>query len=249
MEIIPAIIAKNFNELKEKIQQVESLVKTVQLDIMDGIFVSNTTWPYTEKFSSYTSESKISVNDLDELKTKVSLEAHLMIENPHRILNEWLNSKIERLILHWEAIEKIHNHELLPYKTQIDDKFPFSNLSREIHRCGKQFGVALNPATPISVLDNFISEIDMVLLMSVNPGFAGQNFKEEVIPKIMALRQRYPDVKIEVDGGINLENIPKLVKAGADFLVMGSAIFAQSDPAQALKKAQELLYDEKKPKN
>ena len=231
-EIIPAIIAKDLDELKERIKLVESCSKTVQLDVMDGVFVDNKTWNMPE--------------DLDKLETNLKFEAHLMIEAPHRVLNRWLASpKISRVILHWEAMEKIHNHELLPYETQVDAKFPVSNLSREVHRCGKQFGVALNPNTPIEVLDNFINDIDLVLLMSVNPGFAGQDFKEEVIPKIIALRQRHSDVKIEVDGGVSPQNILKLVTAGADFLVMGSAIFVNSDPQLVIKKAYEAINEKK----
>jgi len=235
VEIIPAIIAKNFAELQKKVKLVEPYVKTVQLDVMDGVFVDNKTWPFDF------AQGKPSVSELDNLETDIFLEAHLMVGNPHRILNEWLNAKVGRIILHWEAIEKIHNHELLPYKTQVDVKFPISNLSREVHRCGKQFGVALNPKTPIAVLDNFIGDIDLVLLMSVDPGFAGQNFKEEVIFKIIALRQRYPDVKIEVDGGVNLDNLGKLKKTGADFLVMGSAIFQSKDISIFIKEMNNFL--------
>jgi len=228
VEIIPAIIAKSFDELKSKIKLVESCSKTVQLDVMDGVFVDNKTWDAPE--------------DLEKIDNDILFEAHLMVESPHRILNRWLASaKVSKVILHWEALEKIHNHELLPYKTQIDANFPVSNLSREIHRCGKQFGIALNPKTPIRVLDNSISEIDLVLLMSVDPGFSGQEFKEEVIPKIIALRQRHPGVKIEVDGGVGSQNILKLAETGVDFLVMGSAIFDCSDPQAAIEEIRERI--------
>src|SRR3989338_706553 len=134
-EIIPAIIPKNFKELEEKIKLVEPYVKTVQIDVMDGIFVSNATWNNPA--------------ELDKLETNLALEAHLMVENPHRVLNEWLNSKVKRVILHWEAMEKIHNHELLPYKTQVGPGFPVTNLAEEIHKNNKEFGVALNLETPI----------------------------------------------------------------------------------------------------
>ena len=219
-EIIPVIIPKDFTELEEKIRLVESYVKTVQIDAMDGIFSSNTTWNTPD--------------DLEKLETSLILEAHLMIENPHRALNEWLISKVKRIILHWEAMEKIHNHELLPYKTQVGAGFPAVNLAEEIHKNNKEFGVALNLETPISALDNFINDIDLVLLMSVPPGRSGQKFDERVVPKIIALRQKYPDVKIEVDGGINSQNIAKLVVAGADFLVAGSAIFDSKDVGEAI---------------
>ena len=236
-EIIPAIIAKSFNELKEKIKLVEGHTKTVQLDVMDGIFVSSKTWP----FVADAPQGKLSISELDTLDADISLEAHLMVDAPHRVLNEWLNSKVGRVILHWEAIEKIHNHEILPYKTQVGAGFPISNLAQEAHRNNKEFGVALNPKTPITVLDNFISEIDMVLLMSVKPGQGGQKFEESVISKIILLRQKYPDVKIGVDGGVNKENILKLAEAGADFLVVGSAIFADDDPAKALEDFKKII--------
>lgn len=227
-EIIPAIIAKSLDELREKVKLVEASVKTVQLDVMDGVFVDNKTWNAPE--------------DLEKIETNLKFEAHLMIDSPHRVLNRWLAlPKIFRIILHWEALEKIHNHELLPYETQVGAGFPVSNLSREIHRCGKQFGVALNPETPISVLDNFINDIDLVLLMSVEPGFAGQEFKETVIPKIIALRQRHENVKIEVDGGVDPQNILKLATAGADFLVMGSTIFASPNPQAVIKEVYEII--------
>jgi len=219
-EIIPAIIPKDFAELEVKIKLVEPYVKTVQIDAVDGIFSSNTTWN--------------TPGDLEKLETSLILEAHLMIENPHRALNEWLGSKVKRIILHWEAMEKIHNHELLPYKTQVGPGFPVTNLAEEIHKNNKEFGVALNLETPISVLDNFINDIDMALLMSVKPGQGWQKFEASVIPKIIALRQKYPDVKIEVDGGVNVENIPKLIAAGADFLVVGSAIFDSKDVGEAI---------------
>ncbi len=271
-EIIPAIIAKSFDELEEKIKLIEPYLKTVQIDVMDGIFVSNKTWPYTEynchpEFVSGSDgdgempkqvrhDKKISfIDELDNLETDLILEAHLMVENPYRALNEWLNSKVKRIILHWEAINSSFCHSGLDPESKsaekiknLDSRFrgndkeedmttKIKDFAKQIHNSGKEFGMALNPKTPIEVLDNFINDIDLVLLMSVDPGFAGQEFKEAIIPKIIALRQLYPDVKIEVDGGVSPQNIAKLVEAGADFLVMGSAIFANSDPQLAIEEA------------
>lgn len=239
-EIIPAIIANNFKELEAKVSLVEPFVKTVQLDIMDGVFVPNITWPYSAAQSGDT-DNKPSPRDLDKIETTLDFEAHLMIEAPHRVLNEWLKSGVKRVILHWETLEKIHNHELLPYKTQVTAGFPVSNLAEEAHRHNKELGVALNLETSVSVLDNFINYIDSVLLMSVKPGQGGQEFEKKVIPKIIALRQKRPDVKIGVDGGVNEKNIIQLIEAGADFLVMGSAIFAGSDPRLVIKKTYEAI--------
>lgn len=160
-----------------------------------------------------------------------------MVENPHRVLNKWLASPVNRIILHWEALEKIHNHELLPYKTQIGPQFPVSNLAEEVKKHNKQFGVALNLDTPVGVLDNFMSQIDLVLLMGIKKtGFSGQPFEPAVIPKLAQLRQKYPDVKIEIDGGVNQESAPALIEAGADLLAVGSVIFEGDDPAGAISK-------------
>lgn len=245
-EVIPVIIPKDFAELQAKIKLVEPHVKTVQLDVADGIFVDNVTWPYLDNKENpfdYARGKKISVSELDKSDADIFLEAHLMIDAPHRVLNEWLNSQVKRVILHWEALEKIHNHELLPYKTQVTAGFPVSNLSEETHKRGKELGVALNVETPVSVLDNFISCIDVVLLMSVKTGWGGQKFDDRVIPKIVALRQKYPNVKIEVDGGINVGNIAKLVGAGADFLVVGSAIFENKDIGGAIEQLKSALSE------
>lgn len=241
-EIVPAIIAKSFDELKEKIRLVEPSVKAVQLDVMDGFFVPNKTWPFDSSREAGLAQGKPSnsdsaqgkIADLNELNTDLFLEAHLMIENPHRALNEWLASPVRRIILHWEALEKIHNHELLPYKTQVTIGFPVSNLAEEIHRHNKEFGIAINPETPVSALDNFLKYIDMVLLMSVKPGFSGQEFQENVIPRLRELKAKSFNGKIGVDGGINLDNCKKLADMGADLLAVGSGIFSQKNPTETI---------------
>jgi ribulose-phosphate 3-epimerase len=211
-QIIPTIIAKSFDEVKEKIELVEPFVETVQLDVMDGIFVRNSTWQNPE--------------DLNSLETNVELEAHLMIEK-----------------LHWEAMENIHAHELVPYQTSTGMGFPFVNLVDEVRKKGKQIGIALNPGKPIDVLEHFITEIDMVLLMSVEPGFGGQKFKEETLGRIARLREKFPSVKIEVDGGVNEKNIGGLVKAGADMLAVGSAIFGKPNIKVAVENLKSIINE------
>ena len=216
-EIIPAIIAKDFADLQQKVKLVEPYVQTVQLDIMDGIFVPNETWPC----AASAAQGKPSVDDLNNLQTSLFLEAHLMVSQPEKIFEQWVASRIERIIVHWEALDN--------FRSQI------LNFSLQTYRRNKQFGIALNPETPLEVVDHFIGKVDLVLLMSVNPGFAGQPFQESVIPRIIALRQKYPSAKIEIDGGINLENVRKLVEAGANFLAVGSTIFESQDIAQTIK--------------
>ncbi len=205
-EIVPAIIAKTFAELKDKINLVETLATTVQLDVMDGIFVSNSTWMNPE--------------DLSKLKTNLFLEAHLMVKEPAKILGGWLASPVKRIIVHYEA--------------EADIK----KIAGQVHKANKEFGVALNPETDSAVLDDFVQEIDLALFLSVNPGFAGQEFLPAVLPKISRLRQKNSDVKIAVDGGINLTNAGQIREAGADILVVGSALFASQDIREALARIQ-----------
>jgi len=227
IDIIPAIIAKDFKDLTEKIKLVEPYVKAVQLDVMDGVFVPNETWREPE--------------DLEKIKTGLFFEAHLMTEKPQTVIERWLESRVKRIILHWEALEKIHGHEMTPYKTASSPGFPVIDLAEEAHKHNKELGVALNPGTPISILDMFIDDIDLVLLMSVNPGKAGQEFQEKVIPKIIALRQKYPDVKIEIDGGVSPRNAKKLAQAGANILVAGSSIFESGDIGLTINKFKDAI--------
>jgi len=240
-EIVPAIIAKDFNELKEKVKLVEPYVKAVELDVMDGIFAPNKTWPFDSSASGGLAQGKASIDDLNELKTRLDIEAHLMVERPQDVIEQWLQSKIKRIILHWEALEKIHGHEMTPYKTASRPGFPVIDLVDEAHRHNKELGVAINLKTPISALDSFINDIDLVQLMGIAEiGFHGHPFEEKVIPKIVALRQKYPDVKIEVDGGINSQNAKKIAQAGANILVVGSSIFESGDVGKAIEELKNL---------
>jgi len=245
-EVIPAIIAKDFEDLKNKLKLVEPYVQTVQLDIMDGVFVPNKTWPFAN------AQGEPSVGELSNLETNLFLEVHLMVQKLEEFLGQWLVSKVGRLIVHWEAVgapNVIASPALAGRSNPTDsgdrtgllrryasrNDIQVYNFIEESHRNSKEFSIALNLETPISVLDNFVSEIDSVLLMSVEPGLAGQEFQEGVIPKIIALRQKYPSVKIGVDGGVNLQNAKRLKDAGADFLAVGSAIFGSDDIGREIK--------------
>ena len=192
-EIIPTILVKKFSEVKERIKAVENYVNWVQLDIMDGVFVKNTTWN--------------NPLDLQDFKTKVKLEAHLMVEKPEEVIDDWLKV-VDRVIVHFES--KIYD---------LDD------LIKKIHNSGKQIGLAINPETHFSVVEPFLEYLDLVLFMTVQPGWGGQKFREEVLVKIKSLREIWPNGNIEVDGGVNDENIGKIVEAGANLICMGTFIF------------------------
>ena len=208
IEIIPAIIPKFFQEIEEKIKLVEPYVDWVQLDVMDGKFVNNLTWT--------------NPNDLKSLNTNLNLEVHLMINNPEEAIDDWIESGVKRIIIHYESTDK------------------HKEIIEKVKRAGLEIGLAINPETSIEVIDEFYKDIDLVLIMSVNPGFGNQDFLNESVDKIRQLRERYKNVNIEVDGGVNLETAPNVIKAGANILISGSAIFKSNNIEQTIKQLRKI---------
>jgi ribulose-phosphate 3-epimerase len=159
---------------------------------------------------------------LQALKRQVTLplDVHLMIADPDRYLGDFAQAGADILIVHQEAVTHLHR------------------TVAHIHSLGCKAGVALNPATPITLLDDIIEDLDTVLVMSVNPGFSGQTFIPRSESKIAALRallaRRGARARIEVDGGIDPDTIGKVVAAGAEIVVAGAAVFGQADPVAAL---------------
>ncbi len=152
--------------------------------------------------------------------TDIPFDVHLMISNPDLYIAEFVKAGADIISVHAETA--IHLHRTLNH----------------IRECGARAAVALNPATPVGVLDHVMTELDMVLIMSVNPGFEAQKFIPEVIPKIRSLRERIDklglDIEIEVDGGINRDTIGSVSAAGADVFVAGSAIYHSKDYAETI---------------
>lgn len=152
--------------------------------------------------------------------SKMFFDVHLMIENPDRYVPEFIKAGADLVCVHVEACPHLHR-----------------NIS-QIKELGAKVGVALNPHTPLSILEHVLPLLDLVLLMTVNPGFGGQKFIPEVLPKIQKLSQKIQEqglnTEIEIDGGVSPETAPLIAQAGAHVLVAGSAIFGTSDPAQAV---------------
>lgn len=221
-EIIPTILVKEFSEVKERIKAVENYVKWVHLDIMDGVFVYNETWPHSvvpgvaKRGAKYLKE----IQKLKKLKTKVKIEAHLMVENPEEEFDKWLEVA-DRIIVHFES--KITNRE-----------FGLRELIKKAYSKEKEIGLALNPETHYAVTTPFLRDLDLVLIMTVQPGWGGQEFKEWTLTKIEALRKMWRKGNIEVDGGINPEIAKKVVKAGANLICAGTYIFRSKDIEKAI---------------
>ena len=152
-------------------------------------------------------------------------DVHLMIENPERYLDDFKVAGADIITVHAEATKHLHR------------------TVTAIKELGLKAGVSLNPATPLSAVELVLSEVDMVLIMSVNPGFGGQKFIPFTLDKIRKLREMAPDIDIEVDGGVNKDNVAELVRAGANVLVAGTAVFG-GDIAENTKGMIERMYEE-----
>jgi len=208
VKIAPSILAGDLANLAGALAQCEAGgADLVHVDVMDGHFVPNLSFG-------------IPVVAALKKRTHLPLDVHLMVEQPERLLDEYLKAGAARVAVHWEATVHLDR--------QLD----------RIRQAGAQAGVAVNPATPIELLGDVLARLDYVLLMSVNPGFSGQTFLPHALDKARRLknciRERGLPVEIEMDGGIDRDNIRQVVSAGVDTCVAGSAIFAAPDPVQAM---------------
>ena len=209
VKVAPSILSADFSRLGEEIRAVEAAgADIIHIDVMDGHFVPNITI------------GPLIVQAARKV-TKLPLDVHLMIENPELYIADFAKAGADYLTVHAEAA--YHLHRLVQ--------------SIREHK-GVKAAVSLNPATPLEALDYVLSDLDMVLIMSVNPGFGGQAFIPSQLDKIRALRKRIDDRKlnleIEVDGGVKTDNAAEVAAAGADILVAGSAVFGAKDYAAAI---------------
>ena len=213
IDIAPSILAADFSRLAEEIQAVErGGAGLIHVDVMDGHFVPNITvgLPVVKAVAQV---------------TNLPIDAHLMISEPGRYADEFAKAGARMVSVHVEADAHLHRTVM------------------SIKSAGAQAGVVLNPATPIDSLHEILAFVDYVLVMSVNPGFGGQKFITASLDKVRRLRriidQRGLPVRIEIDGGIDMENIQQVVEAGAEIIVSGSAIFGAKDPGAAVRELRE----------
>ena len=203
IKLAPSILSADFARLLEEVKKVENAgCEYLHIDVMDGHFVPNITL------------GPAIVKALRK-DIKMVFDAHLMMENPDQYIKEFVDAGCDLIVVHQEACKHLHR------------------TIQNIKSYGIKAGVALNPATPIETIKYILEDIDMVLIMTVNPGFGGQSFIESMIPKIKELKslidKKGLKVDIQVDGGIKPDNVDKVVKAGANIIVAGSAIFNSDD--------------------
>ena len=205
LKIAPSVLAADFTKLASEVQRVEQGgCDMLHIDVMDGHFVPNIT------------VGPFIVKAIRRL-TRLPLDSHLMIENPEKYLESFAQAGTDSITVHAEAC-----------RGRLDGV-----LSR-IRTLGLKCGVSLKPATPLSEIEKSLSKVDLVLLMTVNPGFGGQSFMPEVLPKIEKLRRVFSG-DIQVDGGINSETSAQVIRAGANILVAGTAIFGKEDAKKAIR--------------
>lgn len=206
--IAPSILSANFGKLDEQVELINnSSADWFHLDIMDGVFVPNISFGFP-------------IIKAIARKARKPMDAHLMIVDPDRYFDNFRELGVEYLSVHYETCNHLHR-----------------SLQR-IKSLGMKAGVALNPHTPAHMLYEIISQADFVLIMSVNPGFGGQSFIENTYGKVKKVKeiinQHSSCCLIEVDGGVNISNAPRLIESGADVLVAGNSVFGSKDPLMAI---------------
>jgi ribulose-phosphate 3-epimerase len=217
IEIAPSLLAADLANIASEVRKVELVgAPVLHFDVMDGHFVPNIS---------------MGVPVLASLRkaTKLPLDVHLMIEGPGEFVETFAKAGADRILVHQEATD------------QLD------RVLTQVRELKVESGAVINPATPVATLSEVLNRVDTVLVMSVNPGFGGQSFIPGTYAKIRELkelRSRYNYAfRIEVDGGVGLENAAELVRAGADTLVAGTSIFHTPDPGAAFQKMRDLAHD------
>jgi ribulose-phosphate 3-epimerase len=214
--IAPSLLSADFANLQRDVEMLNrSDADWLHLDIMDGQFVPNLSFglPVVKAIKRHSTKP---------------LDVHLMIVDPDRYLGDFRDAGADILTVHYEACTHLHR------------------TVQSIHALGMKAGVSLNPHSNVSLLRDMLGDIDMVLLMSVNPGFGGQKFIPFVLDKVQELSEmakRFnPSLLIEVDGGVDGETAPRLLRAGANVLVAGNYVFASNDPEGTIRSLKQLTF-------
>jgi ribulose-phosphate 3-epimerase len=208
VKIAPSILAADLSKLAEAVKQVEEGgADFLHFDIMDGRFVPNISF------------GPIVVKSIRE-KIKIPFEVHLMVEEPYLFVRPFIQAGADMITVHVECFHRLYT------------------TLRTIRSLGKKVGLALNPPTPLLSLEYLLKNLDMLLIMTVDPGLGGQRFIRDLLPKIEKAREIIDksglNIDLAVDGGVNIETAPSIVRKGANILVAGSAIFGLEDPKEGV---------------
>lgn len=219
IEVIPAILTKDYEELKNKIALVRGVVPLVQIDVCDGIFVPSKTWPFSTGGANDFYLQKILNEEIGmPFWEDMDFELDLLVADAVENFDIYTKLGPKKIIFHLEA-----------FQSKEDFKNFLEGLDTYV-RDSIQIGISINPNTKVEEIFPFVNIVDFVQLMGIdNIGFQNQEFDEKVLEHIKTLKEKYPDLKVSVDGGVNKNTAPLLANAGADAIVSGSAIFNSGD--------------------
>ena len=211
VKVAPSLLSANFACLKDDIEKIENgKADWIHYDVMDGHFVPNISFGYSI------------LKDVSKV-TNLFLDVHLMISEPQKYVNEFIKSGANLIVFHIEA---------------MDNKEDTLVLIHHIKENGVRVGISIKPNTPVDTIQDYLSLLDVVLVMSVEPGFGGQSFLPSTLKKLQQARRLIDesglDIRLEVDGGVKVDNIAEIAAAGADMFVAGSAIFGKPDYKQII---------------
>ena len=208
--IIPAVLADNAKDALDKIRLIENAAPWIQIDVLDGTLIPSMSWH--------------DARDLQNVELKASIELHLMVDHPKRVIDEWRGiQSLKRVTWHVEA--------------PIDH----AALIMACRAHGLEVGLAISPQTPLDRLEPYLSKLDTALILGVDPGQSGQELLPAMIERVADLHAIAPSLPLGFDGGVRSESFRKLAEAGVSYFYMASAIFSDNDPASLLNTQQTLL--------
>ena len=230
IDIIPAILSQNYEDMKNKIALMRGIVPIVQIDLCDGIFVQNKTWPFATGGGDDINLLAI-LNEQEGMPfwEDIDFELDLMVADAVSNFDIYTKLSPKRIVFHIEAVG-----DLKEFKNFLEGMDVYIRDSIQI-------GLSINTTTPIEQIFYLVNDIDFVQCMGIEHiGFQGQDFDERVLGQIKILKEKYPDLIISVDGGVNFETAPKLIKAGASRLITGSLILKSQDIRETIAELEKL---------
>lgn len=228
INVVPALMPKTENELTKLVDHVRAHVPMVQLDVMDGVFVEDTSWPYGQKahFHDVLSE-RTRLPRADTL----DYEIDLMVREPERVMEDWMRLQARRIVVHSASTKHMD--------TIIRNMQAHARRARDENRRTVTLGIAIAATTPIERVEPYLLDVDFAQCMGIATiGKQGEPFDERVLGHIKEIKRRAPELPISVDGGVSMETAPRLIKAGASRLVSGSAILGSRNIEQTIRELQ-----------